>query len=411
MPLQQWVSRYPTHRHKSLVTEYDKIVKHGFAADSLVTNFVKFEAANKPTDPRNISSRADGFMALMGTHTSRLEHHLRKAPFVTKGLNFKQRDAKMSKLCTYSNFLELDFERFDMTISPYILNQLEAALLVLPFDNPHAAYIKAIMGLNQVRGFSREGTAYKVHGTRCSGDTTTSLANTCTNYFVTWLCMEFAKREGVIKSWTSFHEGDDGVIAYEGEDPTPYFVIAQHLGFRAKVELRARLEDVTFCGRRMTAIDGQFRSYCDIPRTLGKLHVTCNAGRLDYLLLAKAIAYYSNDSHTPLVGAWAYYITKLMWPKFNNLKPARVSRILKSMHPYYRTKLRTFNPDLLSLSIDEGLRPVVAETFGISIAIQHEYEAYFESWWREGRMTIVPLIPVDPMRVSNYHLLGLPFAA
>lgn len=363
----------------------------------------------KPTDPRNISSRDDGFMVMMGVHTSPMEHQIRGAPFTVKGLNFTQRDAKMSVLSNYTRFLEVDFERFDMTISPYILNQLEAILLLFPFQNPSPTFVHAVFNLCNIRGKSRQGTSYSVHGTRCSGDTTTSIANTVTNYFVVWVCMEIAKSKGLVTKWQSFHEGDDGVIGYDGaDDLTDCFEFAEHFGFRIKLSHHTMLEDVTFCGRRMTVAGGKFTSYCDIIRTMSKLHVTCNNGDATYLLLAKAIAYYANDGHTPIVGAWAYWLIRLLWPQFYSLSESRLRRVLNSLHPYYRLKVANFRPDDISLCINEQLRSVIAVQYGISSNVQHQFERTFKHWYEIGFMYDPHKLYVPEMEVTEFHILGFP---
>lgn len=375
--------------------------------DHMVTNFVKFESYAKCTDPRNISSRDFTHLTIMGPHVTKLDSALGGASFSIKGLNFPKRDEKMSVLGLYSQFLEIDFERFDMTISSIIIRLLEMLFLLLPFkdcDLPETQLFRRIVSmLVFISGKSYNGIKYRIIGTRASGDTHTSSSNTVINRFLVHVIFRIAG----IEDYVTFNEGDDGVIGFRGDRAKVEHAISMlyALGFKCKYSFTDNLEDVTFCGRKMTFLKSTFISYCDVLRTVNKLHITCNQGNLMLLLLAKAMSYYSNDKHTPIVGSWAYYLIKMLYPKVYGKN--RLIKHLNNIHPYYRKQFLEFDITKCELAVMTDLRAVVAHTSGISIAEQIRLEDQFLNWYQLGIICDIDPIVLEKETIDN-HILGYP---
>lgn len=281
------------------------------ARKAVVKNFLKIETSTNCTDPRNISPRSDEFLCIIGPFVSAIEHRLIDAPFLVKGLSISDRDVKLGcvgrGLQHYPYYIETDYSRFDMSISLEYLEDVENVLLTSCFDDDD--YNKCFELAMRTRGICDIGLTYEVLGTRCSGDAHTSIGNGLINYFNTWLAFENLPTG----SWTSVHEGDDGLIGLDSQvvDAAMYNLhLFPVLGFQLKV-LRFRcFSQTTFCGRWLAADSAGVVSMCDLPRTLSKFHTICSDGDERSLLLAKCLSYYHTDRATPILGSCYCYYTK-----------------------------------------------------------------------------------------------------
>nr|AWY11047.1 putative RNA-dependent RNA polymerase [Dansoman virus] len=298
-----WVKRYPVNRREQLRAALQRVQRTGIQRrDALVKNFVKRETTHNFTDPRNISPRTDEFLAVMGPYVSRIEHAAMKCPFLIKGTSIRNRGKRLEPLLGYGAYIEVDYSRFDKTIHRDIITIFEQHLLRKPFSADHHDYYTCLSHLTRTTGVSKYGTKYTVEGTRCSGDAHTSIANGLLNRFLTWFCLRKLPKE----SWLSFHEGDDGVIGI-----TPRYLeqalynleFLGCLGFNVKLKACKNIEEVVFCGRRITfSAEKGVETICDVTRALRKFNITCSQGPLDLLLYAKALSYNYTDGGTPIVG-------------------------------------------------------------------------------------------------------------
>ncbi|UXD80113.1 putative RNA-dependent RNA polymerase, partial [Linepithema humile C virus 1] len=210
IPFETWVKRYDQRRRVELRAALNRLEEGGYPMPGVakVKNFVKFETTDKFVDPRNISPREDEFLAGVGPYIAAIEQAAKNAEFLVKGLCPRKRATRLEWLREYSDYISIDFERFDQTITPDVLRIFERYILTRPFRQ-HDSYIRLVQLSAKTAGVSRFGTRYQVEGTRCSGDAWTSVANGLLNRFLVWLCL----RKLPSTSWKSAHEGDDGIIA------------------------------------------------------------------------------------------------------------------------------------------------------------------------------------------------------
>ncbi|APG76280.1 hypothetical protein 2 [Hubei tombus-like virus 42] len=312
LPFDQWVKRYPKWRRKQLEIAKMKVDKVGITSkDARVRNFIKRETTHKFTDPRNISPRTDEFLVTVGPYISAIEKHAHHAPFLVKGMGLKMRAKKMDKLLGFGRYLEVDFTRFDKTISADIIRIVEKYLLTKPYSRDHHAYHQCMKQLTTTSGVSYFGTRYKVKGTRCSGDAHTSLGNGLINRFIIWLCL----RKLPQNAWDSMHEGDDGIIGVSLSYVNQAVYNLQFLaclGFESKLKVCKSIEEVVFCGRRHVRTAKESATICDVIRTMRKFNTTCSLGPPDLLLYAKALSYNYTDADTPIIGPVSYAVARCL---------------------------------------------------------------------------------------------------
>lgn len=283
-------------------------------SDARVQNFLKYETTISLTDPRNISPRLDRFLAIVGPYISAIDHAACKCEYLVKGLTPDDRALKLDHLKEREVFIETDYSRFDMTISFDWLRLVEYNILTSPFPRTeHELFHQAMRHTWSTQGDNEFDLRYQVKGGRCSGDAHTSIGNGLLNRFNTWLVLQNLPAD----SWTSFHEGDDGVIGIDeaqSADAINLLTIIESYGFKIKTVVSNRIEDITFCGRWMFPSGQRLYEMCDVPRALSKFHISLRQGKLQTLLLAKAMSYYYTDRNTPIIGELCYGLIMYLKP-------------------------------------------------------------------------------------------------
>lgn len=389
LPFETWLKRYPEIKREQLRKARSEILGAGKIQrkDALVKNFIKRETTDSFVDPRNISPRTDGFLSILGPYISAVEHKAVRAKFLVKGLGPKQRAAKMAWLAEYAEYVEVDYSRFDMTISEQIIRIFELHVLKCPFpENEHGIFHQALDMTLKTTGISSFGTRYQRQGGRCSGDAHTSIANGLLNYFLTWVCLGPLDRH----LWRSTHEGDDGIIAFRGIDRRQVeanLSFLHLLGFKAKLKFTKILEDVTFCGRHYFFDDHGLSEQAVVPRALKKFNTTMTLGRNKILLLAKALSYNYTDGDTPLIGALTYAVVTVLKSDPECQSPRRLRSALAAISQE-RWLLRDTGVSVTQTHINDVRPPRVspharatcALADGVSIQLQQLLENEYLSW-------------------------------
>jgi len=281
-----------------------------------------------------------------------------------------------------------------MSISYNTISIVERLLIGLPFANSDEFKLFLPM-LCQTFAVNDSGIIYDILGTRCSGDAHTSVANGLINHFNTWLAL----RKLPVDSWTSYHEGDDGVIALRS-DVVDQAVFNLHiiptLGYDLKMIVSRSLSAVTFCGRFLYTELDQVKSYCDPFRTLNKIHTINAEGDNQALLLAKMMSYYYTDRSTPVIGSLCYSVIAILKPVVNH---RRLERAFKRICDNYwaREKLRLCSKldHYPYVEPDSNIRAAFAFRTGMDIYSQTAFEKYYISWIRLG------YIPAQVYRIPS----------
>lgn len=127
LTLDSWVSRYPTARQRELRLAFERLhgSMHVQTAQTKVRNFIKVEPMAKCSDPRNISPRNDSTLVTLGPYFSAVEHRAVSLPFLIKGCDIPSRAERMRDLLGWPHYYEIDYSRFDLSISVELLSQFE----------------------------------------------------------------------------------------------------------------------------------------------------------------------------------------------------------------------------------------------------------------------------------------------
>lgn len=336
-------------------------------------------------------------------------------PNLVKGLDLKARELKLSgknktarSLTEYDCYLETDYSRFDLCISAAYLASVERIFLTCAFQGD-SWLLDLVACLGTTRGINELGLSYNVLGTRCSGDAHTSIANGLINHFNTWLAFV----ELPPNSWVSFHEGDDGIIGVSSnyrEQAIHNLHLLPVLGFQLKLLVHSNLDDATFCGRFLVNQLHGVDSYCDLRRSLAKIHTINSDGDPEALLLAKMISYYHTDKSTPVIGTLSTVIIRILLPKVTTRRLTRAMNHLKrdwwfaQKHKdlVFRESYPLHQPELL-------VRALVADRCDIDIGLQYAFESYYLSWLELGHIpSIVDRLPGEWTTKLKMHVHGDP---
>nr|WIL00372.1 MAG: RNA-dependent RNA polymerase [Lake Sinai virus 2] len=370
LTLDSWVSRYPLARQRELRLAYEKL--HGSmlvqTAHTKVRNFIKVEPMAKCSDPRNISPRSDATLSTLGPYFSAIEHNAAGLPFLIKGCDIPSRAVKMSSLLGWPHYYEIDYSRFDLSISAEVISQYEHAWVSLVYPPLiHPRFWQTLVATLVTSGFSEYGITYSLPGSRCSGDPHTSVGNGLLNAFLTWLVT-------YDKDATFFCEGDDGIIGCS----TPMggeIEIIPDLGFMLKIDHYEHVDDCSFCGMYLLDDRGLLRMYSDPVRTLSKIHVCCADGLPNNLIVAKALSLLNLNPCTPVVTAFCRHILRvvrsvLLNPRNRNKLSAAVKRVAP-WAVYFPFSYEPFHSEPTP-----AMRAAFSARTGISPALQISYEQY-----------------------------------
>lgn len=339
------------------------------------------------TDPRNISPRTDAFLSIIGPYISAIEHQLHSVPFLVKGCDLRSRDVKMSRFLGSHTFVESDYSRFDMTISYDWIKCVQDVILMSYFPGDEV-FARALHLASDTFGISDTGLCYKIIGTRCSGDSHTSIGNGLINYFNTWFVLRDVR-------FDSIHEGDDGLIGLD-VDNAQYanrLQLFDCMGFKVKLFVTTDISQASFCGRFLSHTSGGLQSYCDPIRTLSKLHITLSVGDLKELLLAKALSYNYTDGTTPIVGPICQALIELLRPQVKISKA--MGRICQDR--FILRDMKISDAECMQIKpVDERIRADFGKRSGILPSAQVAFEQHFIQRIRDGSFAYEP-IPQDEL--------------
>jgi hypothetical protein len=395
VPFEEWVARFKASRQVELAHARAQVAEEGIAPkDAKLKSFIKIEPSTTATDPRNISPRSERFLSILGPYVASIEKLAKECPYLVKGLTPQVRGPLMAEHWRGA-IVETDFSRFDMTVSRDMIIHVERALFRKAYPEGLYPDLDLILPmLEKLTGLTDLGVSYTVDGTRASGDAHTSIANGFLNRFIIWYCL----RNHDSRSWSSFHEGDDGFINCETdavEEIVNNLNCASILGFKLKVEIPATPELANFCGRSICS--DCHREFCDLPRAFSKLHVTVKQGDLKALALAKAYSYLSTDPHTPMISVLCGALIAHLEPIVSYRK---LGNIIKHTRRYEVDKILKGKKDVdRNLQISPCCRAAVALQTGWSPQLQVAFEDEVREW--KSGVTWISPIAVDDYQVDS----------
>jgi hypothetical protein len=255
-------------------------------------------------EPRCIQYRNYRYGIRLGRYLKPLEHSFYQfevdgLPISAKGLNSYGRARVLWTMWNdFSNPVAclFDHSKFDAHVSVELL-QMEHRFYNQFYGSDELAWLLSLQVSN--RGRTKNGTRYRVNGTRMSGDQNTGFGNTLINYAI---LASLARRAGV--RVRIFVDGDDSVVICSRDDVPR--LAAQHGWFAMcgmetnAVEITEEFCHVEFCQCRPVRVGGVWRmvrnplrvvtrmpwttrkynasGYSRLTRTVGWSERICNSG-------------------------------------------------------------------------------------------------------------------------------------
>ena len=216
-----------------------------------------------------------------------------------------------------------DFSKFDGSIG-VILRLMEITVYLRLFKPERARVLaKLYSELSHLRARCSLGTVYDTDNSRCSGGPDTSISNTLSNMFTTFVSFRCSTSDGTFmdadeafaRMMEGLFGGDDGLTPALQE--AAYSKACKMLGLVAKLDLVHRGQmGVSFLARIYGPdVWHNDPSNCaDIRRQLGKLHVCVSRPdnvSPEEILSEKMIGFALTDANTPILGPFAKKVMEL----------------------------------------------------------------------------------------------------
>jgi hypothetical protein len=277
--------------------------------------FQKSEAYNKVTYARNIST----FAASPKLERSRVAYVATQILKYAMGSGYaggitpSEIARKIADICSSSESVHVsDFSKMDGHISP-AAREFEDVFLAIVFSIEIAARMKDSV---PEKGFTTYGYWFWVGTSRSSGDPWTTFMNTLLYMFIVYASLRHA---GYSKEQAFAHlrakmaaMGDDGVV---GDCPKTFEATCKAMGQVVTLDVVERGEfGVNFLSRFYgTGVwNGDTTSTCDLPRQLGKFHLTTNKTLSpEEILLNKCTSFALSDPYTPGIGVFCEKVFEL----------------------------------------------------------------------------------------------------
>jgi len=339
----------------------------GDSVARVAKTFLKAEPYQKVTDPRTITQYNGVDKRDYSRYTYALTKHVSTFDWYSFGKTPLEISAAVTKICTdaIQSVNCSDANRQDGHVGE-IARMLELMIYVAFFCH---VYHEEVTGLHErqyhTKVITQLGVKYEIEFQRGSGSAETAMFNT----ILTKFCDYFARRRRDDSPQVAFSAlgqfaGDDLIVAdLDGHDLTAAAALVGQ-DFES-VEFVKGHDGVNYLSRFYTRMVwfGNPSSTCDLPRALGKLHVSQALGNVKPVekLRQKLIGLIRTDRSTPilkqiidnavrvgmdlcfdpsapvaksLVGWWARYEPSVNWP---NEEPDDINSYLESMLVKYDT--------------------------------------------------------------------------
>lgn len=322
--LEEVYARQNTPQQRRILQEAD-MLPHG---DRRVKSFMKREAYENVTDPRNISTINGNDKRDYSAFMYALADYIKEFEWYAFGKTPKMLAERVAEIAMTSlvGIIETDFSRMDGRVGE-VPRALERQLCMALFkEDFHPELLELMRSQTGLQGNTRFGEFYESGLSRLSGSPETSVFNTILNVFTAYLTFRRTKLNGRYmtseEAWNKLgvYGGDDGLTA--DAEAKVYAESAKMVGQVLTSELKSRgTPGVKFLSRLYgpEVWFGDCNSTCDLPRTMSKFHTTValpdNIKPIDKLI-DKAYALSLTDANTPIVGPFVKKALKFKPKKF-----------------------------------------------------------------------------------------------
>jgi hypothetical protein len=304
-----------------------KRTQHNFGLDdqNRLEAFVKAEAYQSVTDPRNITTCRPEFTVGMSRYVYAFKQDILfsqswygpgKSP-VDAIKRFQEFGA--------NGFIVTDYSRFDGTVSRWLQETVVRAAYLRWIDEDERQNFRTYFDRVFIqRARTDQGFEYDPgYGTR-SGSPITTDGNTMVNAFVHYSALRSAGFDDE-QAWNNLglFAGDDGLAPNEPRYAAALPLVVRDMGLTVKMEITLPNERITYLGRVFPHPLTHADSHQEVMRTLSKIHLSANkAVTPEQAAVNKATGYLVTDARTPLIGDWARKIIAT----YPQLTPKRLMR-------------------------------------------------------------------------------------
>lgn len=353
-------------------------------------SFMKEEHYPGWKHPRAINSRSDLFKCLVGPMFDRVADevfHYREdenspSPFI-KLVPVRDRPivVKTHLYRDRAKYLVTDYSSFEAHFTKELMQIVEFELYKYmvkdhPAGDQFLSLISSFLGINQM---IFKAFALSVKATRMSGEMNTSLGNGFSNMilalFLTWKNNPKAKLKG-------FFEGDDALFTVTPHSAAPSAKDYQNMGFNMKEVLEFDdLGEASFCGMLFNPEDPDLTIVTDPLKVIaktgwgGQKYVRAKPRVLNALLRNKGYSVAYSYSGCPILDSFGQYILRATRADAEQEKKLR-----KHAGWWERHQWQLIDKDQLCSKPPRDLtRELVERLYGITVKVQLEVEAYFDS--------------------------------
>lgn len=363
-----------------------------FGVDALfeLRSFQKAEAYNKAGPPRNITTTPTEHQISLSRYTlSMKENCLKRYPWFCGGKNPRAVVERVRTIAQRNDELcSRDFSKFDGTISEWLYRHVTRPITMAYFRESFRKDLGRLLDRETCApGKTKHGVRYNTNYTRLSGSPVTSDHNTLINAFVSFCVGRLAGHSpSDAFAHLGIYLGDDAIDGIRMGPPELHAQVCEAIGLKVKLDVYRRGQCVNFLGRYFLDPWTSNTTFQDPLRTIPKLHLVVRGIATPEVALAnKAAGYIITDGETPVIGAWAAAVLRLVRPDPNNCDAEDAMRRLSGPWP----------------NDGEDLMPAVARLLDIDITTIHHVEDALERAIRlrdfpAGWITINHLIEADP---------------
>jgi len=340
--------------------------------------FTKDEPYTDVKHARNICGPSDAAKVYFGPYITAMEEQLYAKTQFIKTIAVDQRPAYMKEAfgAFTAKFGVTDYSKFEAAFKRAIKDKIE-----LKF---HDYMTSGLSTGSEYRSRYREWVRNRIllvnkffmldieeECARTSGENATSMNNGFTN----WVIQEFYKWQTGI-DFLTFVEGDDGLTMWAGTPPTKEWYA--RLGFDIKIELHSDLSTTSFCGQVFD--DTDMKVFTD-PRYVlagfGWLPNRYSQSKRSVhlcLLRAKAWSYGYQYQACPIISSMSRcflrltrsYDARKAFEYLDSYKAAELKKALDAGRP------------VLNQPVGMNTRLLMEKLYGVSVAQQLQYEAWFD---------------------------------
>lgn len=274
-----------------------------------IASFMKREAYAKVTDPRNISTVAQGQKIIYSQYTYPfMEQVMKRAHWYAFGYSPRDLAQRVSDLARKTKFVsDADLSRQDGRKGEF--HQLAFKMAMMRYFSPryHKELNKAIDSEFHAKARTRHGIKYSVGSSQLSGSPSTSISNTHNNALEKFI----AYREqgySCVGAWNvlGLYGGDDS-LDLDKLDHETLKGVCEATGNVVKIATRKSGEIVPFLGRLFYDPWCTSVMMADVKRQFCKLGLTTAPPEITaaQAMRRKATSLLVSDPNTPVLSNWA----------------------------------------------------------------------------------------------------------